>query len=138
MERRGRRIGVGLRGYYASAALALEGDEAVVVGKGAFDVYGVAAEASLPLGRIGNNVLAVVRVGPVLESWKPAGQPSLVRAGLGGSAGLQVALGRKWFGVIGAAAAVTGSPFTRADLDPSFRPRTLWRREVRGTLQYRL
>lgn len=138
VEQRGRHIGFGLRGYYASSSLALEGDDAVVIGKGAFDVYGAGAEASLTIGRIGNDVLAVVRMGPILESWRPIGQSSVVRAGFGGSAGLQVALGRKWCGVIGAGAAVTGSPFTPADLDPSFRPRALWRREVRGTLQYRL
>lgn len=138
VERRGGRIGIGVRGYFASSSLALEGDEAIVVGKSAFDVYGVVAEASVALGRLGESAVVVARAGPVLESWKPDGQPSVFRAGFGGSVGLQVALGERWSGVVGAGAAVTGSPFTREDLDPAFHPRALWRREVRGTLQYRL
>lgn len=138
LERSGRSISVAMHGYYASASLALEGDDAVVAVKNALDLYGVAMEVSGRLATVGTDSHLLLYAGPLVEVWSLAEETSHVRGGFAAAIGLQVAIGRRWWAVIRAGAAVSGSPFAAEDLDTGFVPRTLWRRELSGGLRYRL
>ena len=131
-------IRIAVRGYYASASLALEGREAFAGVKSALDLHGVAVELSYPIASLGESVRVMIYGGPVIEVWDLADQSSNTRAGAGGSIGLQVALGRRLTGVFKTGVAVTSSPFAMTDLAAGFEPRALWRREVSGRLRYRL
>ena len=111
LERQVFGIYVGVRGYYASTSLALEGADAVAAVKGALDLHGIAVELSHGIATLGEAVRVVVYGGPVIEVWDLADQSSRTQAGFTGSIGLQVALGGRVSGVIRAGAAVTASPF---------------------------
>jgi hypothetical protein len=126
---------VGIRGYYASASLALEGADGVAAVKDALDLHGLAVELSHRIATLGEGRRLVAYGGPIIEVWDLANQSSRTRAGFAGSIGLQIALGRRFSGVIQAGAAVTGSPFSTSDLDVGFEPSPLWRRAVIGRLR---
>ncbi|HEY8257141.1 MAG TPA: hypothetical protein VIG08_05755 [Gemmatimonadales bacterium] len=129
---------VGVHGYYGSVSLALEGGEAVVAVKDALSVHGAAVEVSRPVATLGTDSRFVIVGGFLIESWSLAGETSHVRAGFSVGAGLEVSLGGRWRAVGRGGIAVSGSPFSETDLDAGFAPRTLWRREVTGRLQFRL
>ena len=138
LERQVLGVSVGVRGYYASASLALEGTDAVAAVKDALDLHGLAVELSHSIATLGEAARVVVYGGPVIDVWDLADQSSRTQAGFTGSIGLQVALGGRFSGVIKAGVAVTASPFSTSDLDAGFEPRALWRREVSGRLRYGL
>jgi hypothetical protein len=139
VSRSGQPVGVGLRVYYASSSLALEGPEAVAAVKDAIEVYGLAPEVSARISRLGPDGVLRVFAGPVLEIWKLADLDSRVRVGASASLGLEVPFGGRWSGVARLGAGVTpASPFTEEDLDPALRRRALWRREITVELSYRL
>jgi hypothetical protein len=139
LARGGGRVGVGLRVHYASSSLALEGDDGVAAVKDALTVYGAQPELSIRLAHVGQDGTLWLYGGPLLEVWELAHEVSRTRFGVAAALGLEVPFGRHWSGVLRAGGAVTpSSPFTEADLDPTFEPRTLWRREIAGSLRYRL
>ena len=129
---------VALRGYYGSASLALEGANAVVAVKDALTLYGVAIEASHQLASLGPAASLMVGTGSMIEKWDLSGTGSHIRAGAGVSLSLRVPLGGWWETVVRGGAAVSGSPFTDADLDPDFMPRALWRRDFSARVLFRL
>jgi hypothetical protein len=138
LERMGTRASVGLRLNYASSRLALEGPDALAAIKDALEVYGVDPEVSLRLRRLGTGGLLRIYAGPLLEVWRLPDTPSEWRLGFATSLGLDVPFGGHWAGTARAGAAVLPtSPFTETNLDPSFEPQALWRREVSASLQYR-
>ncbi len=138
IERKGHRVSLGLRGYYAAAGLALEGPDAVVAVKDALDLYGVAAEISVSLKQLTGDAGLMAHAGPMLEVWSLSGESSATRAGVAGAVGLQFGIGGRWSGEVRVGMAVTASPFSRADLEAGFEPRTLWRRAVSGAVRVRL
>jgi hypothetical protein len=139
LEREGRRVGMGLWVYYTSSSLALEAADAVSAVKDALTVYGAEPEVSLRLARVGQDGVLRLYGGPLLEFWDLGGSVTRTRLGMSAELGLEVPFGGHWSGAIRAGAAVTpSSPFTREDLDAAFEPRTLWRREIEGSLRYRL
>ncbi len=129
---------VALHGYYGSAGLALEGDDAVVAVKDALTLYGVAIEASHELATLGHDSRVLAGIGPLLERWDLAGAATHLRASIATALELRVSLGDQWQASVRGRVAVGGSPFTSADLDPGFAPRALWRREVSARLLLRL
>lgn len=138
LERAGATVGLGLRGYYAGASLALEGAEAVIAVKDALEIYGAVAEVSVGLTRLDPRVRLVAYSGPFVEVYCIDGESSRTRAGWNASIGLELAMGGGWSGVLRAGGAVSASPFTPDDLDPGFEPRALWRREVSGRIRFAL
>jgi hypothetical protein len=139
LERRGQRVGVGLRLYYASSSLALEGDQAVAAVKDALTVYGAELEFSIRVVHVGDEGTLRLYAGPLLEIWGLADEVSRARVGIAAAVGLEVPFGGRWTGAVRVGAAVTpASPFTEADLDPTFEARSLWRREIAGAVRYRL
>lgn len=138
IERQVLGMNVGLRGYYASASLALEGSEAVAAVQNALDLRGLCMEVSGSVARLGEAVSVVIYAGPVIEVWDLADESSSTHAGLSSSVGLQVALGGRFSGVLKAGTAVTASPFSTTELEDGFERRALWRREVSGRLRYEL
>jgi len=139
LERSGQHVGMAMRVYYASSSLALEADDAVSAVKDALSVYGAEPEVSVRLTRVGQDGTLRLYGGPLLELWDLAGSVTRARLGLGAALGLELPLGGRWSGALRAGAAVTpSSPFTEEDLEPAFEPRTLWRRELEGSLRYRL
>jgi hypothetical protein len=127
-----------VQAYYANASLALEGADGFAGITDGLDLHGVALEASRTIGRLGQAVTPMVSGGPVIELWDLADQSSSTHVGITGSLGLQIALGRRFTGVITAGVTVTGSPFSPSDLEAGFESRALWRRDVSGRLRYRL
>lgn len=139
VERMGRRVGVGLRLNHASSSLALEGDDALAAIKNALEVYGIDPEVSYRLTRVGAEGLLRLYGGPLVEIWKLPDAASHLRVGFAASAGLEMPLGGRWVGSARLGGAVTpSSPFTKEDLDPTLKPRALWRREASAALRYRL
>jgi hypothetical protein len=137
--RRAGRAGVGLRVSYASSSLALEGSDGLAAVKDALSYCGFQPELTVRLARLGPQGFIHLYGGPLIELWKLPDASSRARAGVPAGAGLEMDLGGRWSGLLRAGGAVTPkSPFTRADLDPSLEPRTLWRREVAGAVALRL
>jgi hypothetical protein len=128
-----------VRLHYASSSLALEGRDALSAVKDALSVYGAQPFVSLRLSGVGADGVLRVAGGPLVEVWTLADAGSRTRVGAGAAVELIMPFGGRWSGMARMGGAVTpGSPFTRADLDPSLEPRALWRREVAASLQCRL
>lgn len=125
-------------GYYARTSLALEGGDAVVAVKNALTLYGVAIEVSYRLVSLGHESSLMVGTGPLVERWDLSGTTAHLRAGLGATLALRVAPSDRWEAALRGGIAVSGSPFTSADLDSGFAPRALWRRQVAARVMLRL
>jgi hypothetical protein len=139
IARAGGRVGVGLRVYYASSSLALEGEEGVAAVKDALEVYGASPEVSVRLSRLGPEGILRIFAGPVFEVWKLPDIGSRARLGVAASLGLEVPFGGRWSGSARLGAAVTpASPFNAEDLEPTLERRALWRREISAELGYRM
>ena len=138
LERRGGRLGAGLRLRYASAGLALEGADALSAVNGVFTVYSVSPEVIYRIASVGAANQLLVRGGPLFEVWSVIDENSETRVGLQGAVSLNVPLGGRFGGSIMAGAALIPSPFEKAQLDPSFERRALWRRRFAVGLDYRL
>lgn len=138
LERNARRLGGGLRLRYSSAALALEGKDAVVAAKGIFTVYGAAAEIVYRICSVGSVNQLSLRAGPLLEVWSMVDEEAQTRLGVQGGLSLSVPLGGRFAGGVTAGAAVIPSPFGKTQLDPGFERRALWRRRFAVGLDYRL
>ena len=127
--------GLGLRATYTEAALGLEGEEAVVAVKDAFEVIGVAPEVSYQLAALGPNRL-VLHAGPLIEFWNPIDSDSRTRAGARGAASLLVPLGGRFGLSVAGSLAVISSPFNSDELLEQYERQALWRRGFSGALQY--
>jgi hypothetical protein len=138
MERRGGRLGAGLRLRHASAGLALEGADAVAAVKGVLSVYTAAPEIVYHLASVGTANQLVLHGGPLFEVWKVSDEGSQARIGLHAALSFRVPLGGRFAGSLTAGGALTPSPFTRDQLDGGFERRALWRRRIAGGLEYRL
>ncbi|MGH7499797.1 MAG: hypothetical protein ACREL3_13215 [Gemmatimonadales bacterium] len=138
VERAGRVAGLGLRGYYARASLALEGSDAIIALKHALEVLGAVAEVSVGLKRLDQRVRLVAYSGPFIEVWSLGGQSSHTSAGWNASVGLELSIGGRWSGVFRAGGGVSASPFSLDDLEAGFEPGALWRRELSGRIRFAL
>ena len=138
LERRVGRLGVGLRLRYASAALALEGTDAIAAVKGVFTVYSVLPEMVYRIAAVGSANQLLVHGGPLFEVWSVVDEDSQTRVGIQGAVSLNLPLGGRFAGSLVAGAALIPSPFGKAQLDPSFERRALWRRRFAVGLDYRL
>lgn len=132
------RLGFGLRVHYASSSLAFEGEEAVAALKDVMEVYGIAPELSVRLGRLGPQAVLRAYGGPVFEIWKLDESTSHSRLGAAASIGLEVPFGGRWSGAARIGGAVVRSPFEEEDLDDDLEPRTLWSRQLSAGLNYRM
>jgi hypothetical protein len=138
LERRGARLGWGIRLQHAGASLALEGKDALAAVKGVLDVYGIAPELTLLLKTFGNGVRLRLNGGPLVEFWDLGTDQSHAGVGAQVGIGLQLPLSGRFLAGMTASGAVSPSPFDPADLGPGYEPRTLWRRGLSASLQYRL
>jgi hypothetical protein len=138
LERRVGRLGVGLRLRYASAALALEGPDALSAVKGVFTVYSISPEVVYRIAAVGSANQLLVHGGPLFEVWSVVDEDSQTRVGIQGAVSLNLPLGGRLAGSLMAGAALIPSPFGKAQLDPSFERRALWRRRFAVGLDYRL
>src|SRR5918992_992014 len=84
LVRRGRRMGFGLRLRYASAALALEGSDALVAAKGIFTVYGASPEVIYRVTTVGAGNQLLLHGGPLFELWSVSNEDSQRRVGIQG------------------------------------------------------
>jgi hypothetical protein len=130
-------VGAGVRFRYASASLALEGDDAVVAAKGVFDVYSVAPEILYRVAGLASNEL-FLQAGPLFEVWTAIDEGSETRLGAHLGLSLRVPLGARVAGTVTAGAALISSPFTEEQLAPDFERKALWRRRLAGGVEYRL
>jgi hypothetical protein len=139
LERRGARLGAGLRLRYASASLALEGGDALSAIKGVFEVYSLCPEVVYMLTSLGSDNQLLLRAGPIFEVWSIMEEDSQTRAGVQASISLRVPVGSRLAASFGAGGALIASPFITEQLEAEdFEPRALWRRRVAGGLEYRL
>ena len=128
-------LGLGLRVTYTEASLGLEGEDAVVAVKDAFEVIGLAPEVSYQIAALGPNRLAL-HAGPLIEFWHPVDAESRTRAGARGAASLLVPLGGRFGLSVAGSLAVIPSPFNSDELLEQYERQTLWRRGFSGALQY--
>lgn len=138
LERRVGRLGAGIRVRYASAALALEGEDAVVAAKGIFTVYSATPELVYRIISVGAVNQIRLHLGPLFEVWSIVDEGSQTRVGIQGAVSLDLPLGGRFSGSLMAGAALTPSPFEEGQLDPAFERRALWRRRLAVGLDYRL
>jgi hypothetical protein len=124
---------------FSSPDLALEGPEAVVVEHlGVTEVIGAVPEVLIPLVRLREGVQVIGSAGLMLERWAFEGQNPRLRAGATLGAGLEVDLGGRVEGELGATVGVLpSSMFLEADLPDNLEPRSAWRRALRGVLKIR-
>ena len=138
LDRRLGRLGVGVAAALAGPDVIVENSQAGTILKDALDLFEIAPEANLVLGRTDGGVAVRVHAGPLIDIWSPDGADT--RARVGGHAGLSLEwpLSLRFAGSIRAAAAVTGSLFDPGELPPGFERRVMWRRSVSLGLGYRL
>jgi hypothetical protein len=118
--------------------MALEGEGAVAVINGVFDVYSASPEVIYRIAILSAGNELQLRAGPLLEVWNILDEESRTLIGAQGGLSLRVPLSGRFAGLVTAGAAVTPSPFLQNQLDPNFEPRALWRRGVAGRLEYRM
>lgn len=138
VERRRGRLGFGLHLRYTEAGLGLEGEGAVAAVDGVFTMVSISPEVAYRVASLGPATQLRLHAGPLFEVWSIIDEESRTRAGLQGSASLDVPLGGRFAGSVLAGLALVPSPFVRGDLDPSYELRALWRRRFAVALQYRL
>lgn len=138
LERQAGRVGVALHLRYAGASLALEGADAVVSIKGVYKLYHASPELVYRITTLASTTELRLHAGPLFELWRTEGEESQWRAGVHGAVSLRIPLGGRFAGSLTAAAAVTASPLTDAQLLDGYERRALWRRSVAAGLEYRL
>jgi hypothetical protein len=106
--------------------------------KGALDIYGIAPELTVLLKTLDNGLRVRLTVGPLVEFWNMGTERAHARVGAQIGIGVQLPLGGRMLAGISARGAVSPSPFDEDDLVAGYEPRTLWRRELSASLQYRL
>src|SRR2546426_4916912 len=138
VERRFGRLGVGVGAALASADLIAENSSVGAMLKDALDLFEVAPEVALLLGRAGPGPAVRVHAGPLIDIWSREGEDTRTRAG--GQAGLSLEwpVSRRFAGTLRGAAALTSSLFREGELPPGFERRAMWRRSVSLGLRYRL
>lgn len=137
LDRRGHKVGVGLRLGYASAAMALEGTGAVAGVSDIFTIYSLAPSLSYVVATLGSGNSLLVAAGPLLELWDIADLDSRTRIGGQTSIALAVPLSRRLGATLSGGIAVISSPFDDGELPPEYTLRALWRRSLAGGLEYR-
>jgi hypothetical protein len=137
IQRRGGRLGLGLRLGYTEAALALEGKDAVVAGNGVFTIFSLSPEISYRIATVGAGNSLRLQAGPLLEVWDLIDQGTRTRAGAQGAVGFAVPLGRKISVEMSGGVALISSPFEEGELLAEYERRALWRRRFAGGLEYR-
>src|SRR2546426_10922393 len=138
VDRRFGRLGVGVGAALAGADLIAENSSVGAILKGALDLFEVAPEVAVIVGRTGPGLAVRVHAGPLIDIWSPQGADTRTRTG--GHAGLSLEWpgSRRFAGSLRVAAALTGSLFKEGELPPGFERRAMWRRSVSLGLQYRL
>ena len=137
LQRRGRRIGLGLRLGYSQAALGLEGAAAAVVANDVFAIYSVAPEMSYRVATLRSGNAVLVQGGPLLEIWNIVDEGARARVGAHGGIALLVPLGGRTSLMLSGRLAVVPSPFEDGELLDEYELQTLWRRGLAGALEYR-
>jgi hypothetical protein len=143
LERQTGRYALGLQVHYAEASLALEGPEVTISSEGAFTIVSISPEVAARIASLGSGNEVRVHAGPLIEVWDIIDQDARTRVGAHGAVSLDVPLGERFGGVLGAGIAVSPSPFNEGELDlgsgaPTYDRRTLWRRSFTVGLRYRL
>ena len=128
VDRRFGRWGVGVGAALAGADLIAENGSVGAILKDALDLFEVAPEVAVTLGRTGPGLAVRVHAGPLIDIWSPGGTDTRTRTG--GQAGLSLEwpVSRRFAGSVRGAAAVTGSLFKEGELPPGFERRGMWRR----------
>ncbi len=138
VDRQFGRLGFGVGAALTGADLIAENSSVGAILKDALDLFEVAPEVALLLGRSGPGPAVRVHAGPLIDIWSREGEDTRTRAG--GQAGLSLEwpVSRRFAGSLRVAAAVTESLFREGELPPGFERRAMWRRSVSLGLRYRL
>ena len=138
VDRRFGRLGFGVGAALAGADLIAENSSVGAILKDALDVFEVAPEVALLLGRTGPGPALRVHAGPLIDVWSRAGDDTRTRAGGQVGLSLESPVSRRFAGSLRVAAALTSSLFREGELPPGFERRAMWRRSVSLGLRYRL
>jgi hypothetical protein len=138
VQRQSGKATIGMRIGYFSAALALEGAEGLSAVKGVFQVYSASPELTYQLAAPGLTNQLLVHGGPIVEVWSIGDDGSETRVGGQVALSLSIPLGGRFAGSARGGVAIIPSPLANRQLDGSFEPRPLWRRQVAAGLSYRL
>jgi len=138
VDRRFGGMAVGVGAALAGSDLIAENSSVGAILKDALDLFEVAPEVALLLGRTGPGLGVRVHAGPLIDVWSPQGGDTRTRPG--GQAGLSLEwpVTRRFAGSLRGAAALTGSLFKEGELPPGFERRAMWRRSVSLGLRFRL
>jgi len=139
VDRRFGRLGVGVGAALGGGAdLIAENSSVGAILKDALDLFEVAPEVAVILGRTGPGLAVRVHAGPLIDIWSPEGADTRTRAGGQVGLSLEWPVSRRFAGSLRGAAALTSSLFREGELPPGFERRAMWRRSVSLGLRYRL
>jgi len=128
----------GRLGFGVGAALIAENSSVGAILKDALDLFEVAPELALLLGRVGPSPAVRVHAGPLIDVWSPEGADTRTRTGGQVGLSLEWPVSRRFAGTLRGAAALTSCLFKEGELPPGFERRAMWRRSVSLGLRYRL
>ncbi len=139
VDRRFGRLGFGVGTALGGGVdLIAENSSVGAILKDALDLFEVAPELALLLGRTGPGPAVRVHAGPLIDIWSPEGADTRTRTGGHVGLSLEWPVSRRFAGTLRGAAALTSSLFKEGELPPGFERRAMWRRSVSLGLRYRL
>ena len=138
VDRRFGGMAVGVGAALAGSDLIAENSSVGAILKDALDLFEVAPEVAVILGRTGSGLAVRVHAGPLIDIWSPEGADTRTRTGGQVGFSLEWPVSRRFAGSLRGAAAVTASLFREGELPPGFERRAMWRRSVSLGLRYRL
>src|SRR5256884_2179186 len=135
-DRRFGRLSVGVGATLASADLIAENSSVGAILKGALDLFEVAPEVAVTLGRTGPGLAVRVHAGPLIDIWSPEGADTRTRTGGQVGLSLEWPVSRRFARSLRGSAAVTASLFREGELPPGFGLRAMSRPSVSLGLPY--
>jgi hypothetical protein len=136
IDRRLRRLTLGLRLTYASAALALETDGPTVFQRASMLHAQAAPEIAWAVALLATGVRLSLHAGPLIEVWTLEGEETRSRLGGQVAGSLDCRLGGRFTSAVTVRLGVTPSVFQAGELPVEFVRRASWRTSVAFGLRY--
>jgi len=131
-------VGVGVSAALANPDVIAENSSAGAIVKDALDLFEIAPEAAVLVGRTPSGVAVRFHAGPLIDVWAPQGEDARTRVGGHAALSLEWPLTARLAGSVRGGVALTSSLFNEGELPGGFELRAMWRRSVSLGLRYRL
>ena len=138
LERCFGQLGVGVSAALAAPDVIAENSSAGAIVKDALDLFEIAPEAAVLVGRTPSGVAVRFHAGPLIDVWAPQGEDARTRVGGHAALSLEWPLTARLAGSVRGGVALTSSLFNEGELPGGFELRAMWRRSVSLGLRYRL